>query len=67
MRSKYYIKYYIVCHILPIESNLKLMITQKGNATSTNPVASIFAWTRGLQHRAKLDDTPELARFVLRW
>ena len=29
---------------------------QKGNPTSTNPVASIFAWTRGLQHRAKLDD-----------
>ena len=28
---------------------------QKGNETSTNPVASIFAWTRGLQHRAKLD------------
>ena len=28
---------------------------QKGNPTSTNPVASIFAWTRGLQHRAKLD------------
>ena len=28
---------------------------QKGHETSTNPVASIFAWTRGLQHRAKLD------------
>jgi len=38
---------------------------QKGNATSTNPVASIFAWTRGLEHRAKLDGTPELARFAL--
>ncbi|CAL8470999.1 g10541 [Coccomyxa elongata] len=37
---------------------------QKGQATSTNPVASIFAWTRGLQHRAKLDDNPELAAFV---
>lgn len=36
---------------------------QKGLATSTNPIASIFAWTRGLEHRAKLDDTPELARF----
>lgn len=35
---------------------------QKGNKTSTNPVASIFAWTRGLEHRAKLDGTPELAR-----
>jgi len=38
---------------------------QKGNPTSTNPVASIFAWTRGLEHRAKLDGTPELARFAL--
>jgi len=37
---------------------------QKGNATSTNPVASIFAWTRGLEHRAKLDGTPELAKFA---
>jgi len=36
---------------------------QKGNKTSTNPVASIFAWTRGLEHRAKLDNTPELAQF----
>jgi len=36
---------------------------QKGNATSTNPIASIFAWTRGLAHRAKLDDLPELTRF----
>ena len=37
---------------------------QKGQPTSTNPVASIFAWTRGLGHRAKLDDTPELASFA---
>ena len=36
---------------------------QKGKATSTNPIASIFAWTRGLAHRAKLDNNPELARF----
>lgn len=39
---------------------------QKGNPTSTNPVASIFAWTRGLEHRAKLDDTPELAKYGLK-
>lgn len=38
---------------------------QKGNKTSTNPVASIFAWTRGLEHRAKLDGTPELETCVL--
>lgn len=33
---------------------------QKGNPTSTNPIASIFAWTRGLEHRAKLDNNPDL-------
>ncbi|CAO3594178.1 unnamed protein product [Absidia cylindrospora] len=37
---------------------------QKGNATSTNPIASIFAWTRGLAHRAKLDEHPELLQFA---
>jgi isocitrate dehydrogenase len=36
---------------------------QKGRETSTNSIASIFAWTRGLAHRAKLDDNPALARF----
>jgi isocitrate dehydrogenase len=36
---------------------------QKGKETSTNPIASIFAWTRGLSHRAKLDGTKELAVF----
>lgn len=36
---------------------------QKGQETSTNPVASIFAWTRGLAYRAKLDDNQELAAF----
>jgi len=36
---------------------------QRGLPTSTNPIASIFAWTRALTHRAKLDDTPELVRF----
>ena len=36
---------------------------QKGQKTSTNPIASIFAWTRGLEHRAKLDDNKDLLRF----
>ena len=36
---------------------------QKGQETSTNPIASIFAWSRGLAHRAKLDSNAELARF----
>ena len=37
---------------------------QKGKATSTNSIASIFAWTGGLKHRAKLDDNAQLARFA---
>lgn len=37
---------------------------QKGKETSTNPIASIFAWTRGLFYRAKFDGTPEVARFA---
>jgi isocitrate dehydrogenase len=36
---------------------------QQGKSTSTNSVASIFAWTRGLAHRAKLDGNAELAKF----
>jgi isocitrate dehydrogenase len=36
---------------------------QAGKATSTNPIASIFAWTQGLAHRAKLDNTPKVAEF----
>ncbi len=37
---------------------------QQGKPTSTNPIASIFAWTRGLAHRGKLDNTPELINFA---
>jgi isocitrate dehydrogenase len=37
---------------------------QKGRETSTNSVASVFAWTRGLAHRAKLDNNAELAKFA---
>ena len=36
---------------------------QQGKETSTNPIASIFAWTRGLAHRGKLDDNSELIKF----
>lgn len=36
---------------------------QKGNETSTNPIASIFAWTQGLRHRARLDKNAELKKF----
>lgn len=37
---------------------------QQGKETSTNPIASIFAWTRGFMHRAKLDNNPELQKFA---
>ncbi len=37
---------------------------QAGKPTSTNPIASIFAWTRGLAHRGRLDDTPDVVRFA---
>ena len=37
---------------------------QKGKETSTNSIASIFAWTRGLSHRAKLDNNEDLAKFA---
>ena len=37
---------------------------QKGEATSTNSIASIYAWTGGLKHRAKLDNNAELMKFV---
>ena len=39
---------------------------QQGKETSTNPIASIFAWTRGLSYRAKFDDTPDVAAFATR-
>jgi isocitrate dehydrogenase len=37
---------------------------QDGKETSTNPIASIFAWTRGLSHRGKLDNNDKLIRFA---
>jgi isocitrate dehydrogenase len=37
---------------------------QQGNPTSTNPIASIFAWTRGLHARGRMDDTPEVSGFA---
>jgi len=37
---------------------------QQGKPTSTNPIASIFAWTRGLSARGRMDDTPEVSRFA---
>ena len=36
---------------------------QQGKPTSTNPIASIFAWTRGLQARGRMDGTPEVSQF----
>ena len=37
---------------------------QQGKPTSTNPIASIFAWTRGLEHRGNVDGTPQVADFA---
>jgi isocitrate dehydrogenase len=37
---------------------------QQGKPTSTNPIASIFAWTRALQHRGRMDDTPDVSAFA---
>jgi isocitrate dehydrogenase len=37
---------------------------QQGKATSTNPIASIFAWTRALTYRARIDGTPEVEEFA---
>ena len=37
---------------------------QKGNPTSTNPIASIFAWTQGLKYRGQFDNTPDVVRFA---
>jgi isocitrate dehydrogenase len=37
---------------------------QQGKPTSTNPIASIFAWTRGLEHRGELDNTPDVIKFA---
>jgi isocitrate dehydrogenase len=37
---------------------------EQGKATSTNPIASIFAWTRGLMYRGRFDDTPDVVRFA---
>ena len=37
---------------------------QQGKPTSTNPIASIFAWTRGLTYRARIDGTPEVEEFA---
>jgi isocitrate dehydrogenase len=37
---------------------------EQGKATSTNPIASIFAWTQGLKFRGKFDDTPDVVKFA---
>lgn len=37
-------------------------LSVQGRPTSTNPIASIFAWTRGLEHRGKLDSNPDLIK-----
>lgn len=41
-----------------------MILIFQGNETSTNPIASIYAWTQGLAHRGKLDGNNELERYV---
>lgn len=53
---------YLLYIIIFVSASCRLH--QKGQQTSTNPIASIFAWTRGLAHRGKLDGTPELEKFA---
>jgi isocitrate dehydrogenase len=40
---------------------------QQGKPTSTNPIASIYAWTRGLIYRGRMDGTPDVVKFAKRW
>lgn len=42
--------------------NIEFIFIAQGRPTSTNPIASIFAWTRGLEHRGKLDGNPDLIK-----
>ena len=53
------------CHVnrTPIEGKIEEIFYKPGKETSTNPIASIFAWTRGLAHRGKLDNNEELIKF----
>ena len=41
-----------------------MFVGQAGRPTSTNPIASIFAWTRGLQYRGRMDGTPDVVDFA---
>lgn len=43
-------------------AGLLSMLSAQGRPTSTNPIASIFAWTCGLEHRGKLDSNPDLIK-----
>ena len=53
-----------LCKMNSISNGLGASMHQQGKATSTNPIASIFAWTRGLIYRGKFDNTPEVVRFA---
>ncbi len=44
--------------------NRHYRLHQQGKPTSTNPIASIFAWTRGLIYRGKMDNTPDVVTFA---
>lgn len=48
--------------IIKMYHNIEFIFITQGRPTSTNPIASIFAWTRGLEHRGKLDGNPDLIK-----
>src|SRR5688500_20216417 len=50
--------------LFPYTTLFRSRMHQQGKATSTNPLASIFAWTGGLKFRGKFDDTPEVTKFA---
>lgn len=55
--------YYILIFLFFIF--IKYTVILQGNRTSTNPVASIFAWSRGLKHRGELDNNKELQTYII--
>ncbi len=67
LREPLVFKYFVVFPVAPYTytstSQCQIYLLIQGKETSTNSIASIFAWTRGLLHRAKLDNLPELENF----
>lgn len=52
----------LLSRLIKMYHNIEFIFITQGRPTSTNPIASIFAWTRGLEHRGKLDGNPDLIK-----